>query len=185
MLDPAVDLMTLTISVRAPGCSPARSLVGSDESAPVSPRRQLPLGGRRLYDPAMRTLLLSLLLGCGTDSSIPTAVELHGDWTATADGVTREFVFAANADGTHPELAGMADVYVLSNSGAVVQTGHYSVGSRAVTGHGTTDALITEVVSGTGAGNTFGNAILDWTGTSLTLSSESASAGQLVFRKGP
>lgn len=44
-------------------------------------------------------------------------------------------------------------------------------------------ALVTTVVAGSGAGNTYGNAILDWTGSSLTLSSESASSGELVFRR--
>ena len=124
-----------------------------------------------------------LVAGCGGDASVPTAAELYGDWTATADGVTRGFHFAATDDGSHGELAGVADVYVLANAGNQVQSGHYSVERRLVTGHGTTDALVTQVRSGGGVGGTFGNAILDWTGTSLTISSETAAAGQLVFTK--
>jgi len=133
----------------------------------------------------MRTavVVLCLAVGCGGDAAVPTAAELAGTWHATADGVAKEFQFAATPDGAHPELAGMTDVYVLASGGAVVQTGHYSVGRFAVTGHGTTDALVTQVVSGTGAGNTYGNAILDWTGTTLTLSSTSAASGELVWSR--
>lgn len=131
----------------------------------------------------MRALVLSCLLAACGGVSVPTAAELHGAWSATADGVTRGFWFATTDDGSHPELAGLVDVYTLASDGTQVQTGTYKVEERAVTGHGTTDALVTEVRSGAGAGNTFGNAILDWTGDSLTLSSEAASAGQLVFHR--
>ncbi len=132
----------------------------------------------------LRTIgFVSLLVaGCGGDASAPTAPDLYGDWTATADGVTRGFHFAAT-DGTHDELAGVADIYLLVNAGNQVQSGHYSVERRLVNGHGTTDALVTQPLSGGGLGGTFGNAILDWTGTTLTISSETASAGELVFTK--
>ncbi len=130
-------------------------------------------------------MMTSTILGCGGDADVPTAAELYGTWSATADGVLRGFWFAAVDDGSHGELAGIADVYVLTSAGAQVQAGHYSVEERLVTGHGTTDALVTQVLSGGGAGNTYGNAILAWTGTSFTLSSETASAGELVFERQP
>lgn len=123
--------------------------------------------------------------GCGGDPSVPTAAELYGVWRGTADGVTREFQFAATDDGSHAELAGVSDIYLLASGGTPVQTGHYSVEERAVNDHGTTDALVTQPLSGAGTGSTYGNAILDWTGTTLTISSETATGGQLVLAKQP
>ncbi|MCE9575654.1 MAG: hypothetical protein K8W52_21060 [Deltaproteobacteria bacterium] len=165
--------------------APDASLGGASATNHQQPRRHRASDPR--YDRAMRVHLLGLLtvlaMGCDGGTAIPTAAELYGTWHATADGVTRDFVFAATDAGAHAELAGLTDIYLLSNGGAVVQTGQYSVGTHVVTGYGTTDALVTQVVSGSGAGNTYGNAILDWTGASLTISSESASAGQLVFTR--
>ena len=133
----------------------------------------------------MRALVLvSVLAACGGDGdSAPVAADLYGRWAATADNAVRSFYFRAIDDGSHPELAGLADVYTLENDGAQVQTGSYTIEERAVTGHGTTDALVTSVRSGAGTGSTFGNAILDWTGETLTLSSETATAGELVFTR--
>jgi len=124
-----------------------------------------------------RWFVICLLVACG-GTDIPTAPELYGHWTGTADGSMRDFVFAEMPDASHTELAGMTDVYVISRDGSVVQSGHYSIEERLVTGHGTTDALVTVDVA---TGMTYGNAILDYTGSSLTISSESASAGKLVL----
>jgi hypothetical protein len=133
----------------------------------------------------MRALLLTslVLVGCGGDEAVPTAAELYGAWTGTADAVSRRFVFAAADDGTHPELAGMADVYTQARDGVVGQAGHYRIEVTAVNGHGTTDALVTVAVSGAGAPGTYGNAILDYTGDTLTISSEAATAGQLTLAR--
>jgi hypothetical protein len=117
-------------------------------------------------------LVLSLVVGCAGDPDVPTATELYGTWSSTDAGVTREFVFSA------------PDAYTLANMGAIVQTGTYSIEKRPVTGHGTTDALVTQPATGPGAGSTFGNAILDWDGSMmLTLSSENAASGQLVYSR--
>ena len=132
----------------------------------------------------MRALaLLCLVAACGSDPDVPTATELHGAWSGAADGVTRRFVFAATDDGTHPELAGLTDVYTLARDGTVGQTGRYRVEETEVTGHGTTDALVTEALSGTGAPGTYGNAILGWTGATLTISSTSTTSGELTLTR--
>ena len=137
---------------------------------------------RRGWPAIAMTLIVAVAGACDSDFTPPTAVELRGDWSATADGTTRDFHFAAS-DATHAELSGVHDIYLLSSNGSLVQTGHYSVAVREITGHGTTDALVTEALSGPDTGSTFGNAILDWTGDSLTLSSETAAAGELVFHR--
>jgi hypothetical protein len=138
----------------------------------------------------MRVVLLSILavLGACGGEDLPTAAELHGTWTSDFDGQHREFVFAAEDDGTYPELAGLTDVYVLSSypidtTPTVVQTGEYRVERVTLTEGGEDDALVTVVHAGNGAGNTLGNAIYGWTGTSFTISGTSSSTGELTFTR--
>lgn len=130
-------------------------------------------------------LPLLLLAACGGEE-LPTADELHGTWTSVFEGQTREFVFAETADATHPDLAGLSDVYVLSSyatgtTPVEVQSGEYRVEEALLSDGGTDDALVTVVHTGSGAGNTYGNAIFDWTGTSFTISGTSSSTGELTF----
>ncbi len=144
--------------------------------------------------PAMRALSVILTVGllgaCGSDEDLPTAAELYGTWTVTTDGTTRDFVFAASNDGTHPELDGLADVYVLYNypagtTPAQVQTGEYRVEVAQLTSGGEDDAIVTVVRSGAGVGGTYGNAILGWTGDTFTIESASAAGGELQFNRVP
>lgn len=134
----------------------------------------------------MRMILLIGLLGaCGT--SDPVAADFYGDWTAEVDSTTRDFHFAAS-DSAHAELAGTADIYVLSSyptgtTPTEVQWGHFAVGQIALSGVGTTLALQTDVLAGTGAGQSFGNQILDWSGDSFTMTSTTSSTGELVFTR--
>ncbi len=128
----------------------------------------------------MALLALGASAAC-VDPNVPTDNELYGSWIGTADGIERQFQFAAVDGGTYPELEGVFNTYLLYNNGVIVQTGHYAVERREVTGYGETDALVTMVLSGPGVGQTFGNAILGWREDELTLSSESALAGQIRF----
>jgi hypothetical protein len=139
----------------------------------------------------MRAALFALitLTACGSDDSFepPFAAELYGTWTGSADdGSSRAFTFSAS-DTTHAELAGRTDVYVIESgpagSLAEVQTGTFTVEVTLVTGYGTTDALVTMPLSGGGAGSTFGNAILDYEGSTLIISSMSNASGMLELTK--
>jgi hypothetical protein len=136
----------------------------------------------------MRRLVLLALLGACGGGSDPTAGDLYGDWHADADGTARTFHFAAADDG-HAELAGVADVYVLSSypSGtppAETQWGHFEVGPRTLTGVGEVLTLATTILGGSGSnGETYGNQILDWSGDAFTIASTTASSGQLTFTR--
>lgn len=147
--------------------------------------------------PGMRTGMLllaaiaSLAIGC-SDEELPTAAELHGTWVGVDDVSAdyRVFVFADVDDGSHPELAGMTDVYALyryliGDPPALIQTGHYEVAEVVLNENGeevTDDALVTEIasdVNGTPPGTRYGNGIQGWTGDAFTLRSVSTSTGTL------
>jgi hypothetical protein len=136
----------------------------------------------------MRRLVWLALLGACGGGGDPTAGDFYGDWRADADGTTRAFHFAA-ADDSHAELAGVADVYILSTypSGtppAETQWGHYEVGQRTLTGVGETLTLATTILGGSGSnGQTFGNQILDWSGDAFTVAATSSSSGELTFTR--
>jgi hypothetical protein len=125
----------------------------------------------------MRLGLAALLLcACGGDADLPSAADLHGAWTSEDGGQIRDFRFAATDDGSHPELAGLDDVFTLDRypvgePPALVQTGTY----RIAEGH-----LVTAPRSGDGAGEEFANQLLDWTGDTFTLE---GSAGPLLFTR--
>ncbi len=126
---------------------------------------------------------LGLLAACGGED-LPTATELHGSWTSDVEGQTRVFAFASADDGTHPELVGLTDVYVLSSypTGTTpieVQAGAYRVERTLLSEGGEDDALVTVVHSGTGVGSTYGNAIVGWTGDSFTIAG--TASGELTF----
>jgi hypothetical protein len=88
-------------------------------------------------------VLLLLLAGSCAGVDQPTASDLYGTWSRQG-GASLKFVFAASDDGSHPELAGKTNVYVLTSSEACIanQTGTYTIGTRAVPDFGTTEALI-------------------------------------------
>jgi hypothetical protein len=140
----------------------------------------------------MRPLILAILVplaACGGDS-LPTPAELHGDWSAEADGQSRGFHFAAADDGTHPELADMTDIYVLHSEPTgeapiVVQTGIFAIDRVPLTelDGAEDDALVTTVLSGNGAGSIYGNRIVEFTGDTFTISGTSSSTGQLTFTR--
>jgi hypothetical protein len=132
-------------------------------------------------------LVVGLIGACGGED-FPTAAELYGTWTATTDGTTRDFVFAATDDGSHPELAGLSNVYVLFNypeggTPAEIQTGEYRVQIAQLTTGGEDEALVTVVHAGPGTGGTYGNAIYGWTGDTLTIESASGPGGELEFAR--
>jgi hypothetical protein len=151
----------------------------------------------------MRMILLAALAasaapaaGCSDDSGVPTSAELYGTWVAQDDmaGIYRVFVFAAADDGGHPELADMANVYVLyrypvGDPPTQIQTGHYEVEEVVLNEGGeevTDDALVTVVVSDAGGvppGTRYGNGIDDWTGDALTLRSVGATTA--TFTRSP
>jgi len=116
-------------------------------------------------------LLLPLVLvaACGGDD-LPTTAELHGDWVNDDAGTTRQFSFAVSAG---------AEAYTLFS----YPTGETPVEVQAGTYFVEDGILVTDVVTGTGAGTMFGNDILGWTGTTLTLESDSATSGERTYTK--
>lgn len=126
------------------------------------------------------------LSACDSDDATPTASQLVGLWVNVDAGEVRAFRFLAVApEGASTALAAKPDVYELSfyAEGAaptVVQRGHYSVQFGR---------LVTEVVEAPlepgQVGRTFGNDILAFSATRLTLESTSAPSGERVFVRAP
>ena len=135
---------------------------------------------------------VAFIAGACSSEAIPTAAELQGTWVGAADGTYRVFVFSAVDDGSHPELAGLADVYVLyrypiGDPPTMVQSGHYEVDEVTLNENGaevTDDALVTVIatdVSGLPPGSRFGNGLERWTGDRFTLRGVPTSTGDLTL----
>ena len=126
---------------------------------------------------------LLLIAACGTPDRVPEAADLYGDWSAEASDGPRTFHFAASDDGTHPELAGQLDVYVLESPGGQ-QTGHFSIQQVALSelGGEVADALVVDALGGAGAPGQYANRIRNYTEGTLTITS-SVEEGQLTFSR--
>jgi hypothetical protein len=115
-------------------------------------------------------LLPIALLGACSGEDLPTAEELDGAWFNDDAGTTREFAFDPSAE---PD-AYVVFSYPTGTTPIEVQSGTYFIEDGI---------LVTEVLTGTGAGTMFGNDILGWTGDTLTLESDSAASGERTYTK--
>ena len=114
----------------------------------------------------MRLALLFLALAACGGEDFPTTAELHGSWTNEDGGTTRDFVFAEAGGAETYEVY----LYPTDTTPALVQMGTYYVQDGTL-------------VTVTDANEMFGNEIVDWTGDTLTIATESAVSGQRTFTR--
>ncbi|MCC6621545.1 MAG: hypothetical protein IT385_09850 [Deltaproteobacteria bacterium] len=126
----------------------------------------------KLLRRAVLALAVLALAACdSSDGSLPTADELQGVWVNVDQGTVRAFDFAATAR-TY-ELY----VYQDGSSPIVNQSGSYEVASGRLVTH--VNASVDPAI----VGQSFGNDILGFTGSKLTLESGTASNGRRVFTR--
>lgn len=121
---------------------------------------------------ALVALVLIALSACdSSDDSTPTADELQGLWVNVDQGTVRAFDFASTAR--------TYELYLYSDGASPVvnQSGSYEVSAGRLVTH------VAASVDPAIVGQSFGNDILGFTGSTFTLQSNSASTGRRVFTR--
>lgn len=122
---------------------------------------------------AVCVFALGALAACDSadDDELPTVEALVGLWVNEDAGAVRAFEFAAEARYT-------LYFYAARSEPTVNQRGTYAITQGQLVTH-VTNAPVDPAL----AGKTFGNTLLDWSGGSFTVTSDSAASGRRTFTR--